>query len=395
METEIRRDAERLSKRLSRIRRQIHMWPELGYEEVRTAGLVAKTLRETGLEVKTGVAKTGVVGLLRGAKRGKTVAMRADMDALPITEQNEVPYRSRVDGVMHACGHDGNTTTVLGAAMLLAKRRGELAGNVKFIFQPSEETPPGGALPMIKEGVLRSPKVHVAIAVHVDPTIPVGKIGVRTGPITAAADDFSFAVLGEASHAAKPHLGVDAIALSAQVIQALQTIPSRRVNPVHPVVLTLGTIKGGYRRNVIADRVEVEGTLRTLDPKDRTNAEKMIGRMLAHVTKAGGGDYEYEFNRGYPVLECDEQVTEIVRGAAWETLGKRSVVELAEPSMGGEDFAYFVDSVPGMMLRLGTGNKKKGFVHPWHHPKFDLDEDALWLGAAVMARAAMMCLERC
>jgi amidohydrolase len=321
--------------------------------------------------------------------------MRADMDALPITEQNDVPYRSKVDGVMHACGHDGNTTTVLGAAMLLARRRGELAGNVKFVFQPSEETPPGGALPMIKEGILKSPKVDVAIAVHVDPTIPVGKIGVRTGPLTAAADDFSFAVLGEASHAAKPHLGVDAITLSAQVIQALQTIPSRRVNPVHAVVLTLGTIKGGYRRNVIADRVEVEGTLRTLDPKDRTNVEKMIGTTLAHVTKAGGGGYEYEFNRGYPVLECDDEVTDIVRRAAREALGKRSVMELPEPSMGGEDFAFFVDAVPGMMLRLGTGNKKKGFVHPWHHPKFDLDEDALWMGAAVMARAAMICLEQC
>jgi amidohydrolase len=386
-------EAERLRGRLSKIRRQIHMYPELGYQEKRTGKLIASTLREIGIKVKPGVAKTGVLGLLEGGRRGGTVALRADMDALPITEQNNVPYRSRVDGVMHACGHDGNTTTVLGAAMLLAGRRNDLAGNVKFIFQPSEEAPPGGALPMIKEGVLRNPKVDIVIGVHVDPSVPVGKIGVREGPMMAAADDFWFAVLGEAAHGAKPHLGVDAIALSAQVIQALQTIPSRRVNPVHPVVVTCGTIKGGYRRNVIADRVEVEGTARTLDAGDRTRVEKMIARTLSNVTKAGGGGYEYRYERGYPILTCDDRITDVVRRAAREVLGKRAVVEIDEPSMGGEDFAYFVNEVPGMMLRLGTGNKKRGIVHPWHHPRFDVDEEGLWMGAAVLTRAVMMGLE--
>ncbi len=383
-------DAERLRGRLSKIRRRIHMHPELGYQEKRTGALVAATLREIGVKVKPGVAKTGVLGVLEGGRRGKVVALRADMDALPITEQNNVPYRSRVDGVMHACGHDANTTTVLGAAMLLAARRDDLAGSVKFIFQPSEEAPPGGALPMIKEGVLRNPKVDLIIGVHVDPGVPVGKIGLREGPMMAAADDFWFAVLGEAAHGAKPHLGVDAIVLSAQVIQALQTIPSRRVNPVHSVVVTCGTIKGGYRRNVIADRVEVEGTARTLDAKDRKNVQKMIGRVLSNVTKASGGRYEYRYEIGYPILTCDDRITDVVRRAAWELLGKRSVVEIDEPSMGGEDFAYFVNEVPGMMLRLGTGNKKRGIVHPWHHPKFDVDEDGLWMGAAVLAKAVLI-----
>jgi len=387
-------EAERLAGKLSQIRRRIHMHPELGYEEHRTSAFVAETLRGIGLEVKTGVAKTGVVGLLKGARPGRTVAMRADMDALPITEQNDVPYRSRVDGVMHACGHDGNTTTVLGAAMLLAHRRDEIAGNVKFVFQPSEESPPGGAAPMIKAGVLENPKVDVALGVHVDPTIDAGKIGVRDGPMMAAADDFRFAVLGEASHGAKPHLGVDAIVLSAQVVQALQTIPSRRINPTHPVVVTLGTIKGGYRRNVIADRVEVEGTARTLDPKDRTEVERMIEKTIALVTKSGGGSYEYSYERGYPVLVSDPAIVELVREATCGELGRRAVVEIAEPSMGGEDFAYFVNAVPGMMLRLGTRNKQKGFTHPWHHPKFDLDEKGLWVGAAVMARSALLYLER-
>lgn len=386
-------EAKRIAGKLSKIRRQIHMHPELGYREKRTSALVARELRGIGVAVKTGVAGTGVVGLLRGAYPGRTVALRGDMDALPITEQNNTPYRSRVEGVMHACGHDANTTTVLGAAMLLAKHRESLHGNVKFIFQPSEEAPPGGALPMIKEGVLRSPAVDAIIAVHVDPTVSVGKIGVRQGPMMAAADDFRFAVLGEAAHGAKPHLGVDAISLTAQVIQALQTIPSRRVNPVHSVVVTVGTIKGGYRQNVIADRVECEGTARTLDAKDRRSVERQIEQTLAGVTKAGGGAYEYAYERGYPILTCDERVTDIVRQVGRELLGGRGVVELREPSMGGEDFAYFVNEVPGMMFRLGTGNKKRGITHPWHHPKFDVDEDGLWTGAAVMARAAIACQE--
>jgi len=386
--------AERLAGRLSQIRRQIHMYPELGYEEQRTSRFIAETLDGLGLEVRTGVAKTGVVGLLKGAGPGKTVAMRADMDALPVTEQNDVPYRSRVDGVMHACGHDGNTATVLGAAMLLSGMRNEIRGNAKFIFQPSEEAPPGGAQPMIKAGVLEKPKVDYVLGVHVDPTYDAGKIGFRDGPMMAAADDFKFAVLGEASHGAKPHLGVDAIVLSAQVVQALQTIPSRRINPTHPVVVTLGTIKGGYRRNIIADRVDVEGTARTLDAKDRTEVEKLIERTIAQVTKSGGGRYEYAYDRGYPVLTSDPAITEIVRSAAREVLGKRSVVEIGEPSMGGEDFAYFLNEVPGMMMRLGTRNRAKGFTHPWHHPKFDLDENGLWMGAAVMARAALMCMEK-
>jgi amidohydrolase len=387
------KEAQGLRRRLSKIRRQIHMHPEIGYQEKRTGALVAATLREIGVKAKTGVAKTGVLGVLKGGRRGKVVALRADMDALPITEQNNVPYRSRVDGVMHACGHDANTATVLGAAMLLAERRNELAGSVKFIFQPSEEAPPGGALPMIKEGVLRNPKVDTIIGVHVDPSVPVGKIGLREGPMMAAADDFWFAVLGEAAHGAKPHLGVDAIALSAQVIQALQTIPSRRVNPVHPVVVTCGTIKGGYRRNVIADRVEIEGTARTLDAKDRRNVEKMIGTTLANVTRAAGGKYEYRYELGYPILTCDDRINDIVRRASRDLLGKRSVVEIDEPSMGGEDFAYFVNEVPGMMLRLGTGNKKRGIVYPWHHPKFDVDEDGLWMGAAVLANSVLMALD--
>jgi len=393
MSKTLQAEAKQLAPKLRKIRREIHMHPELAYQEIRTSRLVAKTLRAAGLDVTTGVAKTGVVALLRGGRPGKTVAMRGDMDALPITEQNNVPYRSRVDGVMHACGHDGNTTTVVGAALLLAQHRREIRGNVKFIFQPSEESPPGGALPMIKEGALRKPKVDMILSLHVDSTIPTGRIGVRDGPMMAAADDFQFAVLGEASHGAKPHLGVDAIVLSAQVIQALQAIPSRRVNPVHPVVITCGTINGGYRRNVIADRVDVDGTIRTLDARDRKLVPRLVERTLSSVTKAAGGSYAFRYNEGYPILTCDPGVSEIVRRAARDTLGRRGVVEIGEPSMGGEDFAFFVNEVPGMMFRLGTMNKDRGFTYPWHHPRFDIDEEALWMGAAVLARAAMIYFE--
>lgn len=385
--------AEQLAPRLSKIRRQIHMYPELGYQEKRTSAFVAKTLRQMGIEVTTGVAQTGVVGLLRGDSPGRTVALRADMDALPITEQNRTPYCSRVEGVMHACGHDGNTATVLGAAMLLSKERRSLKGNVKFMFQPSEEAPPGGALFMIKDGVLKKPKVDCVLGVHVDPSIQAGKVGIKDGPMMAAADDFTLSVLGTASHGAKPHLGVDGIQLSAQVIQALQTIPSRIINPVHAVVVTIGVIKGGYRQNVIADRVDMEGTLRTLYPADRTKGRKMIERLARNITRAAGGDYEFDFRDGYPILSGDPGITDVVRKASWELFGKKSVVEIDEPSMGGEDFAYFVNEVPGMMFRLGTGNKSRGITYPWHHPKFDIDEKGLWIGAALMARATRICLE--
>ncbi len=385
-------DAEKLAGKLSKIRRRIHMYPELAYQEKRTSEFVAEILRSIGIEVQTGVAKTGVVGVLRGGRNGKTVAFRGDMDALPITEQNTKPYRSRVPGVMHACGHDANTTTVLGAAMLLAKRQNELKGNAKFIFQPSEEAPPGGAAPMIKDGALKSPKVDFIIGVHVDSTIPSGKIGLRDGHMMAAADDFSLSILGEASHGAKPHVGTDAIHIQAQVVLALQSIVSRQIDPTHPIVLTLGTIHGGYRQNVIADRVDIEGTLRTLFPKDRKAAPKMIEQIVRKVTEAFGGGYEFEYREGYPGLTCDPVITDVVRRSTQELFGKRSVVEIDTPSMGGEDFAYFVAKVPGMMFRLGTGNKELGFTYPWHHPKFDIDEKGLWVGAAVMAGAGMKLL---
>jgi amidohydrolase len=389
MATELLNEAGKLKSRLVAIRRRIHQYPELGYEEKKTSKYIASLLSDAGCKVKTGVAKTGVVGLLKGKEKGRTVAVRADMDALPITEQLKVSYVSKNKGVMHACGHDGNMTSVLGCVMLLSKRVSEFEGNVKFIFQPSEEAPPGGAEPMIREGVLENPKVDAIFGVHVDPVVPVGKVGLRWGPMMAAADEFELAVTGESAHGARPHQGTDAIVLSAEVIQALQTIPSRMVDPVRPMVLTVGTIHGGYKFNIVADRVDMTGTVRTIDPALRKRIPKMMEKMISRITSSAGGGYELNYIKGYPVLICDDDMTGMLAESARKVLGKRGVVELTEPMMGGEDFAFFANAVPGSMMRLGVGNKKKDCLYPWHHPKFNIDEDALPIGAAVLTQAVL------
>ena len=385
MAGELAARARRIHRKLIDIRRAIHKHPELAFEEKKTAELVAKTLRRVGLKVRSGVAGTGVVALIEGRLPGPTVAVRADMDALNITEQNDVPYCSTIEGQMHACGHDGHVAVAIGVAMLLEGRRFQLPGKVKFIFQPGEEKIPGGAKPMIEAGVLERPKVEAIFALHSDPMIPVGKIGVRDGPLMAAADDFEITILGEASHGARPNLGVDAIVLAAQVIGGLQTIASRRIDPLHPVVVTVGRIVGGQRANVIADRVELTGTYRTLDRRDRQRVRVMIREVTTGIARAGGGRAEVEFQQGYPVLVSDPAANALVRDAGREVLGKDGVVELPDPVMGAEDFAYFLEKVPGAMFRLGVRNEKKGIIHPWHHPLFDIDEDALWIGAAILA----------
>ena len=389
MATGLLNDADKLKSKIIAARRHIHQYPEVGYEEEKTSKFVASILSDLGLKLKTGVAKTGVVGLLKGARAGRTIAVRADMDALPIGEQLKVSFASKNDGVMHACGHDGNMATVLGCAMLLSTRTSELKGNVKFIFQPSEEAPPGGAEPMIKEGVLEKPKVDAILGVHVDPVVPSGKIGLRWGPMMAAADEFELAITGEAAHGARPHQGIDAVVLSAEVIQALQTIPSRMVDPVRPMVLTVGTIHGGYKFNIVADRVDMTGTVRTIDPSLRKRIPKMMEKMVSRITSSAGGGYELNYITGYPVLICDDGMTNMLAESTRKLLGKKSVVELAEPMMGGEDFAFFTKAVPGTMMRLGVGNKKKDCIYPWHHPKFNLDEDALPIGSAVLAQAVL------
>lgn len=367
---------------LVEMRRDLHRNPELGFEEHRTAEIVARELGGLGFEVTEGVAKTGVVGLLRGARPGPTVLVRADMDALPLQEHNETDYASRVPQAMHACGHDGHVTMALGVARLLSRRKTDLAGNVKLVFQPAEEGP-GGAAPMIEAGVLEGPKVDVALGIHLWTPLPVGQVGVTQGAFMAAADQFELTILGVGGHGAQPDRTIDPIVVSAHVVTALQSIVSRRSDPFDSVVLTVGAIHGGTRHNIIPDRVALEGTVRSLEPSVRARLEPAIRGIVKGVCDAFGARFELRYTRGYPPTINNPDVTAMVaectRGAQAQAVTCRT--------MGGEDMSYFLNRVPGCFFFVGCGNDKKGFTHPHHSPFFDFDEDALPLGIEVMLRA--------
>lgn len=379
-------EVSRLGPTLSSIRQTIHQHPELGFGEARTAALVAERLRALGLEVRTEVAKTGVVGFLPGARPGRTLLLRADMDALPIEEATGAPYASRQPGQMHACGHDGHVAMLLGAAEILAARRERLAGAVKFVFQPAEEGP-GGAEPMIQAGVLENPRVDAAVGLHLLNDYPVGTVALRAGPVLAAADRISLLVRGRGGHGAAPHQAVDAILVAAHVVTALQAIAAREVSPVVPVVVTIGTIQGGFRHNVIAPRVELTGTVRSFDAKLRQELPGRIERIARGVASAFGAEVEVCYEFGYPATVNDPGMTDLVRGVAATVVGDAGAL-VAEPVMGGEDMAYFLEAVPGCFAFIGSGNPARGLSHPHHSPRFDFDEAALPIGVAVLVRAA-------
>lgn len=384
--------AHNLKGRLVDWRRDFHEHPELGMEERRTAGVVAEHLRSLGIEVKTGFGgTTAVVGLLRGARPGPTIALRADLDALPIQEENQVPYASKTPGQMHACGHDSHVSMLLGAATVLAGFRDRLAGQVKFFFQPAEEGP-GGAEPMIKAGAMDDPKVDGVVGLHVASELDVGEIGVVPGADSASPDSFSIRLIGRGGHAAHPDQGVDAIAVAGQVITALQTVVSREIYPLQPVVVTVGTIHGGFRNNVLAGEVTMTGTIRTLDAAVRDQAQAAVGRIVKGIAETMRATAEVSFGRGYPSFSSDPSMYRLVRGAAVDVVGPERVHDL-EPTMGGEDFAYYCQKAPGTMFRVGARNAAKGFTNPLHHPRFDLDEDTLPVGVAVLARSAVSFLD--
>jgi len=382
-------ETEKIYPRIRDWRRTLHHHPELGFQERRTSALVAKILNSTGWNVTSGLAKTGVVGLLKGSKSGPTIAIRADMDALPIQEQNTCAYASCVPGVMHACGHDGNTAMVLGAALLLSRFRTQLSGNIKLIFQPCEEVPPGGAQAMIQAGVLEAPKVNAIIAGHVDASLPVGTIGVKTGTVMAAADAFTLTIQGKGGHGAMPHKSVDAIAIAGQIISNLQNVIAREIDPLVPAVVSLGKIEGGTAYNVIADKVCLRGTLRTLDSKQRRELPQRVKRIVQAVARAHRGQCTFELEPGHPALVNDAKISDCVRRAGWQVLGRNRVKELTQPVMSGEDFTYFAARVPACFFRVGVSTANKRYQYPWHHPKFDLDEHGLVTGTAVLVRTAL------
>ena len=373
---------------LIKLRRELHQYPELAFNEFKTSERIAKELRKLRIDFKKRVAKTGVVGLLNTRKKGRTVALRADMDALPIQEQTNLAYKSKNKGLMHACGHDAHMACVIGAAKILTRLKDQLPGKIKFIFQPSEEVPPGGAKPMIQAGVLENPKVSGIFGLHCDTSIRVGRIGVREGPTMAQADSFDVIITGRGGHGARPHDGVDAIVVTSQVIQALQIIPSRKINPLEPVVISVGKIEGGTARNIICDRVLLKGTARSLSKQVARRIPALLKTMISGITKSAGASFELDYSPGYPVLINHFGATHLARATVAEMFGKQAVFEIKKPTMGGEDFAYYLQKVPGSFLRLGIRNPKKGAVYPWHHPKFTVDEDAIRVGSAVLAGIA-------
>jgi len=391
----LKAEVDELVPGLIAMRRDFHEHPELAFEEVRTSGIVALRLRSLGLEVQTGVAKTGVVGLLRGEAGGpavKTLAIRADMDALPIHEQNEIAYRSQVNGKMHACGHDGHTSILLTVADLLSRHRSELKGNIKFIFQPAEENI-GGAEPMVKAGVMEG--VDGIIGLHLFSNYPSGYLGVRAGAVFAAANGFKLIVKGKGGHAAMPHLTVDPIVISSYIIQALQTLISRETSPFHPAVITIGMIHAGTAFNIIPEEVVLYGTARAFTREHQQYLQQRIQEVTSGIATAMGGSCEIGgCDANLPPCINDPVMTEVVRKAAIATVGEKKVDGSGKVmTTGSDDMAIFLESVPGCYFVVGARNEEKGAYYPHHHPRFNIDEDALPIGVEVLSRAALEFLE--
>lgn len=380
-EGDVRRAIERVLPRIIALRHDLHQHPELSGREERTASLVAERLKGMGVEPRTGVGGHGVVADIRPARDAPLLALRADMDALPIQEQNDLPYRSVVDGVMHACGHDGHTAILLGAAEVLQGFRERLPVRVRLIFQPAEETV-GGARRMCEAGVMEG--VSAIVALHGWVHLPLGYVGVRSGPSMAAADMFDIVVHGRGAHAAYPHLAVDPIVVGARLVVALQGAVSRETDPLEPVVVTVGRFHAGTAYNIIPDEARLAGTVRTLTPATRERMEAAVRRIADGVCAAAGATCSVDYIHGAPPVVNDEAIAQLVRSAATETVGAERVSSLVQPSMGAEDFAYYLEHAPGVMFRLGLGDRAPG-----HTAHFDFDDGALPVGIEVLCRLCL------
>jgi amidohydrolase len=398
-EERVAKAADALSGKLLEQRRDFHMYPELSNREERTARVVAERLRAIGLdEVKTGVGKHGVVALLKGGKPGPVVAWRADMDALPVFSISDKPFKSRNNGVHHACGHDAHIAIGLGVAELLAGMRELIPGTIEFIFQPAEEGAPrgeeGGAALMIKEGALDNPRPAAIFGLHVWSLAPTGTVNYSSGPAMASADTFTVAIKGKQVHASTPHLGIDAIAVAAQCVTALQNIRSRRIDPNESMVLSIGSIHGGNRSNIITSEVKMEGTIRTFSENTRESVRGMMRRTLAGCTAAGDASFTLDFDgANYPVTVNHPGLTAESLPQMRRVLGAANVVE-SKPVTGAEDFSYYQKLIPGFFWFLGVRNEKLGITGAHHTPEFDLDEGALVPGLKVAANQLLDYLER-
>jgi amidohydrolase len=385
--------SESYSQQTIDVRRHLHANPELSYQEHQTASYVARQLRDCGIEPVEGVAETGLLAEVKGRNPGrKTIALRADMDALPIQEANDVSYKSRNPGIMHACGHDVHTSSLLSTAKILNQVKDQFEGTVRFLFQPGEEKNPGGASYMIRDGALENPRPSAILGQHVFPLLPVGKIGFREGMYMASADEIYLKVIGKGGHGAAPDLCIDPIVMASHIIIALQQIISRNANPRQPTVLTFGNIVGLGATNIIPNEVNIAGTFRAMNEEWRESALIKIKKMAEGMAEGMGGKCEVEISRGYPYLENNPELTRRIRAAAEQYVGKENVVDL-EISLGAEDFSYYSQIVPASFYRLGTRNEAKGISSYVHTPTFNIDEDALKLGPGLMAWLAIKELE--
>lgn len=375
--------------RIVKLRRDLHRIPETAYTEKKTSAYVANYLNSLELEVKTGIARYGVVGLMKTGRPGPTLMIRADMDALPLKENTGLAFASEHEGVMHACGHDAHMAMVLGAATVFTKIKDELAGHIKFLFQPAEEGP-GGAKPMVEAGVMESPTVDYCIACHMWPDIAEGTIGVRPGPFMAAMDRFDIKIKGKGGHGAMPHVCVDALEVGTQVVNALQRIVSRQMDPLDPTVVTVGTFHAGTAFNIIPAEAELSGTTRTFNPDIWNTWEARIEKVVRHVCESMGSDFEIKYSQGYPVTINDESMAEIVRRCAGKVVGEDRVV-VPQKTMGGEDFAFYMQKSKGCYFALGVGREAAASVH---NPAFDFNEDVMLLGVQTHCRIGLELLGR-
>jgi amidohydrolase len=384
---DIKKKITSLKDELIELRRDFHKHPELGFEEYKTAEIVANYLEKYGLNVKRGVAKTGVVGLLKGEFQGPTLLLRADMDALPIQEENEVPYKSVNNGVMHACGHDGHIAILLVAAKILSDYREKIKGNIKFVFQPNEEVA-GGAETMIKEGILENPRVDAALGIHLWSPIDTGKIGIVSGPFMGSSYYFKLIVIGKGGHGGAPHTSIDPVICAANIIQTVQTIQTREIDALKPTIITFCKIKCGSSNIIIPDKIELEGSIRCLykgsmEPRDR------FKRIVKHICEAHRTTYELKFKCGNRLLSNDDNITELVKTVAKKVVKPENIQTSNIRMLIGEDFAEFALRVPSAFYFIGTGNKEKKTDYPHHHSRFNIDEDSLSIGVEMHIRTAL------
>ncbi|MBQ6820529.1 MAG: amidohydrolase [Clostridium sp.] len=381
---------------LIKIRRVLHEHPELGMEEYETSKFIKNFLSREGIEYVE-VAKTGVCGIIRGTKEGeesnRTIALRGDIDGLPILDKKVCDYSSKVEGRMHACGHDAHTTILLGAAKILNKNRNLFSGNIKLLFEPAEETI-GGAQFMIKDGVLENPKVDCICGLHVEETLECGTIMIKDGVVNAASNPFTIKIKGAGGHGAYPHTAVDPVVIASHIVLALQTIVSREIKPANPAVVTVGTIHGGTAQNIIPEEVVISGVIRTMSREDRAFAKERLREIVEGIAKSSRATADIEIEESYPNLYNNSDMVEKFKGCAEKIIGKENVLVQEHPKMGVESFAYFANERPSVFYFLGSGNKDKNIIYPAHSNLFDIDEDCLSLGVAMQCQMAYEYLTR-